>query len=590
MLGCMHALLVLATANTELDVNGRTALQHGAAKAQGHTATAELIRQHAAPPQPAAAAPAAPPDTSDPAESSPASLPVEIYESAERGELQKVVKWLRKGGSVDAFYSYLTGNGRRTALTLLHAAAADDHLDIVRELLKRGASVDLPSSTGSTALMIAARYGHLPILHFLLQHSANPDVQSSDGFTALLGAAIQGHEACVQALLRAKANTELLNEEGRTALQYANIMGHTAIAQLIRQHASRPSLGLGVTLCAVLPLTWFWVVVLSGVLGTIATIAFSRTLMARPGQQRAARQRRPHRSARHAKAQGRTSTEEPIRQDAAPPQQAAAAVATQATHAEQAAQAAQAARADGAMEEPPVEEEAEQANEGQARSKRPKKKKPAGRAAAAGDEPSEAPLPAASAPPPTAEPKPVTLAAERAEAVLRAAIAGGGLSTLEAALTAAPREVREGGVGAEAQAQCDRLLEAQQEAEREAEHEAEQEAARLPAAERVRESAAQEATRVAAASKAREVAVAAAAAMAAAVEAAMAAEVEATALERATADGGESGSSGAAGPGSVEASEAAVPDQFMCSITAEIMTDPVNTVCRTALAIGNPLA
>ena len=38
MLGCLHALL-LATANTELDVNGRAALQHGAAKAQGHTAT-----------------------------------------------------------------------------------------------------------------------------------------------------------------------------------------------------------------------------------------------------------------------------------------------------------------------------------------------------------------------------------------------------------------------------------------------------------------------------------------------------------------------------------------------------------------------
>ena len=33
VLGCMHALL-LATANTELDVNGRTAMQHGAAKAQ----------------------------------------------------------------------------------------------------------------------------------------------------------------------------------------------------------------------------------------------------------------------------------------------------------------------------------------------------------------------------------------------------------------------------------------------------------------------------------------------------------------------------------------------------------------------------
>ena len=30
--------------------------------------------------------------------SSPASLPKEMYQSAKRGELQKVVKWLRKGG------------------------------------------------------------------------------------------------------------------------------------------------------------------------------------------------------------------------------------------------------------------------------------------------------------------------------------------------------------------------------------------------------------------------------------------------------------------------------------------------------------
>jgi hypothetical protein len=50
-------------------------------------------------------------------------------------------------------------------------------------------------------------------------------------------------------------------------------------------------------------------------------------------------------------------------------------------------------------------------------------------------------------------------------------------------------------------------------------------------------------------------------------------------LEREMAGGGEGGgggSSGAAGPS--EASEEAVPYQFMCSITAEIMTDPVNMV------------
>ena len=44
-----------------------------------------------------------------------------------------------------------------------------------------------------------------------------------------------------------------------------------------------------------------------------------------------------------------------------------------------------------------------------------------------------------------------------------------------------------------------------------------------------------------------------------------------------TAEGGEGGGSGAAGPS--EASEAAaVPDDYICPITAEIMTDPVTTL------------
>ena len=67
-------------------------------------------------------------------------------------------------------------------------------------------------------------------------------------------------------------------------------------------------------------------------------------------------------------------------------------------------------------------------------------------------------------------------------------------------------------------------------------------------------------------------------AAAAAVAAATAAVAEADALERAmAANGGGGGSSGAAGPS--EASAAAdVPDEYICPITAEIMTDPVTTL------------
>ena len=397
-----------------------------------------------------------------------------------------------------------------------------------------------------------------------------------------MAAAYEGQKACVKALLRAKANTDLADNNGATALLFAEMKGHTAIAELIRQHVASlpPTRGLGVALCAVMRLAWPWMLVFSVVLGAIATVAFSQ-VTAGPDQHRAVRQRRPHRpwyakakawyakvKAWYAKANGRTSTAEPTRQHAALLQLAAAV-------APHAVQATQAARADVAMEELLAAEAAEQAKR-QAPSKRSMKKSKAGSTAAAGEEPKEAPPAAAPAPPPAAAPKPAVSAAARAEAALRTAIAGGGLSALEAALALATHEVREGGVGAEARARCDRLLEAQQEAEREARQEAAAEAASLAAAEQVRGVATREAERAAAASKAREVAAAAAIAVAVAVEAAAAAEAEVTALERAMAGGGEGGGSGAAGPS--EASEVVVPDQYICSITAEIMTDPVNTV------------
>ena len=413
---------------------------------------------------------------------SPAPLPTEVFQAVQRGELQMLDQWLGKGGSVDAVCSAPTDDGETTAVSLLHATATVGHLEITKKLLRLGASVDLQTSHGLTALMAAAQNGHLSVLLVLLQHSANPDLQNIHNGTTLMSAAYQGHEACVQALLAAGANTELPDSRGSTALQWAEAQGHTAITELLRQHASCLSLGLGVTLCTVVPLIRSWVVplirswvVLSLVLGAIATVAFSHTLTVGPGQHQVAQQRRPHRPARHAKAKGRTTTTEPIRQQAPPPPAAAVA-----PHAVQTAQVV--AWADGVIEAPLAEEAAEQAK-AQTRSKKSKKKNKTGRATTAGDESSEAPPTAVPAPPPAAAPMPAASAAERAESALRAAIAGGGLS----ALAAAPREVPQGSLGAEAHARCDKLLKAQQEADREAKHAVAVQAARLAAVKRVRE-------------------------------------------------------------------------------------------------------
>ena len=594
---------------------------------------------------------------------SPAALPIEIIRSAQRGELQRVVKWLRKGGA-DAVGSFPTDVGDRgPTAALLHAAAANGHLEMVRVLLKQGASVDFQTSLGTTALVDAAYHGHLSILLVLLQHSANPDLQSNSGRTALMWAACQGQEACVQELLRAKANTELVDEDGRTALQHAyrslgkdvrdgmqsdicktlvwcggalvvfgvdgvvfdavlaswmpaafwdvhfpmlvkcivfcillplfNVMVTVVYGVVRRTFTSLPAISAAMAeisaamLAAIgcfMPLTGYMMGLGLCTMGLgLYTMSLTGHLVAGVSQELVAH----------------TAIVELIRQHAASPQSAVAA-------SPQAMQAEQAARVDAAMAELLTEEVAEQAK-GQPPSKKSKRKEKTGRAAAADGETSEAPLAAAAA-----APEPTVSAAERAEAALRVAITGGaGRPALEVALAAAPRDVREGSVGVEVRARCNRLLE-QQEAEREAKHaeaaaaelNARQEATAveaarkrrrwkrradaigLAAAEQVRKAAAQqEAVRMAIVSKTRAAAEAAAAAAAAEEAAAAAADrwrllstaiaaAAADALEQTAAAGSEVGSSEAAGPS--EASEAVeVPHDYVCPITAEIMTDPV---------------
>ena len=637
---CVQALLK-AGANTELlDRDGRTALQW--AEVQGHTlittlilkyappclslGTAELVREHAAPPQLAIASPAAPPaaPSAPPSAgkrgrappsagkrgrgpSSPASLPVKIFLSAQLGEVQKVVRWLTNGGPIDALCTAFDptpgvgGKPVQPASSLLHAAVTNGRLEMVRELLERGAKVDLPNSFGYTALMEAAGYGHASVVLLLLQHSANPNMQSRSGIyqggdTALMVAANQGHEECVQTLLHAGADTELLDNNGHTALQYAKRRGHTGTVSLIRWRQATT-----------------WVVYV--VLGAIALAAFSFTLAAvlkavtPPAPDvSTARTRARHRPARYAKAKGQMmNSTEPTRQHALPSQPDAAV----ALH---------------AMQEALDEEEAKEAKWladratvigyerrrgttwwawSEQKAEREARQEGARLAAAQGAgvgvaaEEAEREVRQEAARLAAAQGAREEVAAEQAvrvarqEAVRLAAAEGvrAGLAAEEA-----EREVRQEAARlASAEGERERVAAeqavqvARQEAARLAWEEglrarvvAEQ-AVRMAVASKAREvavaamAASKAAARVAAASKAREVAVAAVAALEAATEAAAAAEAEADALERATTEaGGGTGSSGAAGPS--EASEAAlVPDDYICPITAEIMTDPVTT-------------
>ena len=163
-------------------------------------------------------------------------LTKEIIRAALYGDLHQVVKWLQKGGHVDAMHE--------DGIGLLHAAAAGGRLGVAKELLQRGASVDLCNPKGATALISAAANSQHAMVRLLLQHKASVNLQSDSendtGGTALMGAAWEGNQECVQELLDSGASTELRGQDGRTALGLAEGRGHAAIAQLLQQHAATP--------------------------------------------------------------------------------------------------------------------------------------------------------------------------------------------------------------------------------------------------------------------------------------------------------------------------------------------------------------
>uniref|UniRef100_A0A3P9H3W6 Ankyrin repeat and sterile alpha motif domain containing 6 n=1 Tax=Oryzias latipes TaxID=8090 RepID=A0A3P9H3W6_ORYLA len=89
--------------------------------------------------------------------------------------------------------------------TALQFAAASGHENLVRFLLRKGASVDSRNNYGWTPLMQAARFGHLPVAHILLENGAEINGRNRLGASVLTMAARGGHVHVVKLLLESGA-------------------------------------------------------------------------------------------------------------------------------------------------------------------------------------------------------------------------------------------------------------------------------------------------------------------------------------------------------------------------------------------------
>ena len=106
------------------------------------------------------------------------------------------------------------------AQTALMWALSEQHIDVARLLVERGANVRAASSSGFTPLLFAARMCNLEAVQMLLAAGSHIEEEASNGGTPLLVATLRGHADLAMYFLEqgADANT---NKAGFTPLHWA---------------------------------------------------------------------------------------------------------------------------------------------------------------------------------------------------------------------------------------------------------------------------------------------------------------------------------------------------------------------------------
>ncbi|KAF3835810.1 hypothetical protein F7725_028368 [Dissostichus mawsoni] len=154
--------------------------------------------------------------------------------AAEQGSLEIVQELIRRGANVNL--------DDVDCWSALISAAKEGHLEVVKELLENSAYIEHRDMGGWTALMWAAYKGQVDVTELLLENGANPNTTGQQySVYPIIWAAGRGHADIVKVLLETGAkvncsdkrnpNVNMTDKDGNTALMIAAKEGFTEIVQ-----------------------------------------------------------------------------------------------------------------------------------------------------------------------------------------------------------------------------------------------------------------------------------------------------------------------------------------------------------------------
>ena len=138
-------------------------------------------------------------------------------------------------------YQCLIDAKGRDGYTALHCSCREDHVDIVKILVKHKANLNARTDSGATPLTLAARNKHDNVVHALLSDSqCLVDAKGQDGYTALQYSCRHGYVDIVRTLVKHKANVNAKTDSGHIPLTLAARNKHDNVVHALLSDSQCP--------------------------------------------------------------------------------------------------------------------------------------------------------------------------------------------------------------------------------------------------------------------------------------------------------------------------------------------------------------